>query len=85
MKWPWVESVNRVLRDRLEASGWSMTQAECMAYFVGKTVREERAEIEARARCFVTWPRAWFVNRRVIWVRRRPPAGVLLGIARSSP
>jgi HAD superfamily hydrolase (TIGR01509 family) len=39
---------NQVLRDMLEASGWSMTQAECMAYFVGKTVREERVEIEAR-------------------------------------
>lgn len=39
---------NQVLRDMLEASGWSMTLAECMAYFVGKTVREERAEIEAR-------------------------------------
>ena len=39
---------NQVLRDMLEASGWSMTLAECMSYFVGKTVREERAEIEAR-------------------------------------
>ena len=39
---------NQVLRDMLEESGWSMTPAECMAFFVGKTVREERAEIEAR-------------------------------------
>ncbi|MDI1246859.1 MAG: HAD family phosphatase [Rhodoferax sp.] len=39
---------NQVLRDMLEESGWSMTLAECMAYFVGKTVREERAVIEAR-------------------------------------
>lgn len=39
---------NQVLRDMLEESGWSMTQAECMAYFIGKTVREERAVIEAR-------------------------------------
>ena len=39
---------NQVLRDMLEESGWAMTLAECMAFFVGKTVREERAEIEAR-------------------------------------
>ena len=39
---------NQVLRDMFEESGWSMTLAECMAYFVGKTVREERVEIEAR-------------------------------------
>lgn len=39
---------NQVLRDMLDARGWPMTLAECMTYFVGKTVREERAEIEAR-------------------------------------
>ncbi|MEY4139622.1 MAG: hypothetical protein RLZZ371_1804 [Pseudomonadota bacterium] len=39
---------NQVLRDMLEESGWSMTLTECMAYFIGKTVREERAVIEAR-------------------------------------
>lgn len=39
---------NQVLRDMLEESGWSMTLAECMVFFVGKTVREERSEIEAR-------------------------------------
>lgn len=39
---------NQVLRDMLDESGWSLTLAACMAYFVGKTVREERAEIEAR-------------------------------------
>jgi len=37
-----------VLRDMLEESGWSMTLAECMRYFIGKAVREERAEIERR-------------------------------------
>jgi len=37
-----------VLRDMLEESGWSMTLAECMHYFIGKTVREERAKIELR-------------------------------------
>ena len=39
---------NQVLRDMLEENGWSMTLAECMATFVGKTVREERVVIEAR-------------------------------------
>lgn len=39
---------NQVLRDMLEVSGWSMTLTECMSFFVGKTVREERAVIEAR-------------------------------------
>ena len=38
---------NGVLRDMLEESGWSMTPAECMAYFVGKAVRDERVAIEA--------------------------------------
>lgn len=37
----------QVLRDMLAERGWHMTLAECMAYFVGKTVREERAAIEA--------------------------------------
>jgi HAD superfamily hydrolase (TIGR01509 family) len=31
----------------LGESGWSMTLAECMAYFVGKAVRDERLAIEA--------------------------------------
>jgi HAD superfamily hydrolase (TIGR01509 family) len=35
-----------VLRDMLEESGWPMTLDQCMRYFVGKTVREESAEIE---------------------------------------
>lgn len=38
---------NAVLRDMLEEIGWSMTLAECMRFFVGKTVRQESAEIEA--------------------------------------
>jgi len=39
---------NGVLRDMLEESGWSMTLAQCLQYFVGKAVRDERAEIESR-------------------------------------
>ena len=37
-----------VLRGMLDESGWRMTLAECMAYFIGKTVREEHVIIEAR-------------------------------------
>lgn len=37
-----------VLRDLLDEAGWNMTLAECMAHFVGKTVREERVAIESR-------------------------------------
>ena len=39
---------NGVLRDLLAETGWVMTAQECMHYFVGKTVREERVMIEAR-------------------------------------
>lgn len=38
---------NGVLRDMLEEIGWSMSLQESMQRFVGKTVREERAVIEA--------------------------------------
>jgi HAD superfamily hydrolase (TIGR01509 family) len=38
---------NGVLRDMLEESGWSMTLAQCMAFFVGKAVRDESVAIEA--------------------------------------
>ena len=53
------------LRDQLEASGWSMTLAECMAYFVGKTVREERVAIEARTGQPLTdaWMQAFYAQR----------------------
>jgi HAD superfamily hydrolase (TIGR01509 family) len=40
--------VNGVLRDMLEQSGWALTPDECMALFIGKAVRDERATIEAR-------------------------------------
>ena len=38
---------NTVLRDVLQERGWTLTPEECMARFVGKTVREERLTIEA--------------------------------------
>lgn len=36
-----------VLRDMLAESGWTMTLAECMVLFVGKTVMDEAPAIEA--------------------------------------
>lgn len=38
---------NGVLRDMLEESGWTLTSAECMRLFIGKAVKDERAQIEA--------------------------------------
>ena len=37
---------NGVLRDMLHESGWTMTREECIDFFVGKAVRDERAAIE---------------------------------------
>lgn len=39
---------NGVLRELLAERGWTMTPDECMRFFVGKAVRDERATIEAR-------------------------------------
>ncbi len=38
---------NAVLRDMLEERGWTLTPDECTALFLGKTLREESAVIEA--------------------------------------
>ncbi len=38
---------NGVLRDMLEEAGWRLTPADCMAIFLGKAVKDERARIEA--------------------------------------
>ncbi|MCY1162733.1 MULTISPECIES: HAD family hydrolase [Polaromonas] len=38
---------NGVLRDMLEESGWKLSSAECMRIFIGKAVKDERAQIEA--------------------------------------
>jgi HAD superfamily hydrolase (TIGR01509 family) len=57
--------VNGVLRDLLDEAGWTMTLAECMATFVGKAVRDERANIEARTGRPVTdaWMAAFYERR----------------------
>jgi HAD superfamily hydrolase (TIGR01509 family) len=56
---------NGVLRDMLEESGWSMTLAACMAFFVGKAVRDERAAIEAHTGQALTedWMQQFYQRR----------------------
>ncbi|APW41669.1 HAD family hydrolase [Rhodoferax saidenbachensis] len=39
---------NGVLRDMLQDLGWTLTLQECMDVFVGKAVKDEIAQIEAR-------------------------------------
>jgi HAD superfamily hydrolase (TIGR01509 family) len=39
---------NGVLRDMLEERGWVMSSEDCFRYFVGKAVKDHKAEIEAR-------------------------------------
>ena len=38
--------VNRVLRGMLAERGWVLSEAECLAIFLGKMVKDERARIE---------------------------------------
>ncbi|MDD0810242.1 HAD family phosphatase [Curvibacter sp. RS43] len=40
---------NGLLRDMLEELGWVLTPEECFRVFVGKAVRDERANIEAQS------------------------------------
>ena len=51
-----------VLRDMLEELGWKLTQQECMALFVGKTVRAEAGLIQERTGVPVT--DAWLARFR---------------------
>ncbi len=51
-----------VLRDMLEELGWKLSMGECMALFIGKTVRDEAAHIEARTGVPVT--DAWLARFR---------------------
>ena len=53
---------NQVLRDMLDQAGWSMTLQECMDVFVGKTVMDQRAQIEQRTGKPLT--EAWMVQFR---------------------
>jgi HAD superfamily hydrolase (TIGR01509 family) len=38
---------NGVLREMLEDLGWKLTSEECMRLFIGKAIKDERAQIEA--------------------------------------
>ncbi|ROZ68986.1 HAD family phosphatase [Ramlibacter sp. WS9] len=38
---------NGVLREMLEDLGWKLTSEECMRIFIGKAIKDERAQIEA--------------------------------------
>nr|WP_315226647.1 HAD family phosphatase [uncultured Albidiferax sp.] len=51
-----------VLRDLLAESGWTMTLAECMRLFVGKTVMDEAPTIEAHTGRPLT--EAWMLEFR---------------------
>jgi HAD superfamily hydrolase (TIGR01509 family) len=57
--------VNGVLRDMLEARGWAMSAAECMRFFVGKSVRDERVAIEAQTGLPLTdeWMQLFYERR----------------------
>ena len=58
---------NGVLRDLLEESGWSLTPEECMRFFIGKAVRDERATIEARTGRPLTeaWMAEFYARRNI--------------------
>jgi len=54
-----------VLRDMLDERGWAMTPAACLAFFVGKAVRDERVTIEARTGQPLTedWMQRFYARR----------------------
>ena len=56
---------NAVLRDMLEERGWVMSPEECFRYFVGKAVKDHKAEIEARTGLPLTeeWLHAFRLRR----------------------
>lgn len=56
---------NGVLREMLAESGWTMTPEECLRVFIGKSVRDERALIEAKTRQPLTdaWMAEFYARR----------------------
>jgi beta-phosphoglucomutase-like phosphatase (HAD superfamily) len=56
---------NGVLRDMLEERGWVMSSEDCFRYFVGKAVKDHKAEIEARTGMPLTeeWLHAFRLRR----------------------
>ncbi|MFT6591778.1 MAG: HAD superfamily hydrolase (TIGR01509 family) [Rhodoferax sp.] len=63
---------NGILRDMLEARGWPMSSAECMRFFIGKAVRDERMAIEARTGLPLTedWMAEFYAQRNVALAAR---------------
>ena len=59
---------NGVLRDMLEEQGWSLTHQECIDVFIGRTVMDERAQIERRTGKPLTqeWLNAFRERRNVL-------------------
>ena len=56
---------NAVLRDMLEERGWVMSSEDCFRYFVGKAVKDHKAEIEAQTGLPLTeeWLHAFRLRR----------------------
>lgn len=56
---------NGVLREMLNEAGWALSPAECMAIFIGKAVRDERARIERETGQALTeeWMRVFYARR----------------------
>lgn len=63
---------NGLLRDMLEESGWVMSAEECFRVFVGKAVRDERANIEARTGKPLTdaWMAEFYARRNAALTER---------------
>ena len=61
---------NSVLRDMLEERGWSMDLKDCMDLFVGNTVTDKRAQIEAQTGLPLTqdWLLAFRERRNAVLV-----------------
>ena len=57
--------VNGVLRDMLAERGWAMSSDECMHFFLGKSVRDERVAIEAHTGQVLTedWMQLFYERR----------------------
>jgi HAD superfamily hydrolase (TIGR01509 family) len=56
---------NGVLRTMLNEAGWAITHDECMAYFIGRTVRSATARIEAETGKPLTdeWMASFYARR----------------------
>ena len=75
---------NGVLRDLLEESGWSLTPEECMRFFIGKAVRDERILIEAHTGQPLTedWMAEFYARRnRELQARLQAIAGAHEAVA----